>query len=145
MKSDIEIFKTDYATELELQYAPVLMAGFPSPADDYMRSSLDLTKELVHHPETTFYARVGGESMKDLGIGKGDYVIIDRSLEAADGDVVVAWVNDGFTIKRLDKSHQSEGYILLQPANEEFSPIRVNAGDNFILWGVVTYTVKSWR
>ena len=121
------------------------MAGFPSPADDYMRSSLDLTKELVHHPETTFYARVGGESMKDLGIGKGDYVIIDRSLEAADGDVVVAWVNDGFTIKRLDKSHQSEGYILLQPANEEFSPIRVNAGDNFILWGVVTYTVKSWR
>ena len=83
--------------------------------------------------------------MIEAGICNGDIAVIDRSLEPADGDIIVAFVNGEFTIKYLDLSHMPEGYIELQPANPAYSPIRIDAEDNFRVWGVVVWTIKQWR
>lgn len=88
------IYSSDTDTILALPYTnEVIHAGFPSPAQDYMTESIDLNKELIHNKETTFYARVEGDSMIDAGIYNGDYVVIDNSLEANDGDYIAACVN----------------------------------------------------
>ena len=71
--------------------------------------------------------------------------MIDRSVEAQDGDVVVAFVNNEFTIKYLDLSHKEEGYIELRPANRDFQPIRIDDSDRFEVWGVVVWTIKNWK
>ena len=83
--------------------------------------------------------------MIEAGICDGDIAVIDRSLQPLDGDVIVAFVNGEFTIKRLDLSHMTEGYIELLPANPAYSPIRIDADDNFRVWGVVVWTIKQWR
>ena len=141
----IHIIKGDFNNNLRLQLAPGIKAGFPSPADDYTRDSLDFNRDFIQHPEATFYGRVDGDSMSGLGINDGDIAVIDRSLEACSGDVIVAYVNQEFTIKTLDLSHKAEGYIELVPANKKYEPIRINAGDNVVIWGVVTWTIKRWR
>jgi DNA polymerase V len=71
--------------------------------------------------------------------------VIDRSVEPADGDIVVGYVNEEFTIKYLDLSHKAEGYIELRPANKRYQPIRINADDDFEIWGVVVWTIKNWK
>ena len=83
--------------------------------------------------------------MIEAGICNGDIAVIDRSLEPADSDIIVAFVNGEFTITYLDLSHMSEGYIELRPANPAYSPIRIDAEDNFRVWGVVVWTIKQWR
>ena len=107
----IEILGSEFAEKLELQFAPSIKAGFPSPADDYLQDRLDFNRDLIRHPETTFYGRVSGDSMMDAGINDGDIAVIDKSIEASDGDIVVGYVNNEFTIKFLDLSHRAEGYI----------------------------------
>ena len=143
-RPEIVLFKPDFENMTSLPLAEEIMAGFPSPADDYMLESLNL-KDLIRHPEATFYGRVVGDSMIEAGICEGDIIVIDRAIEAEDGDVVVAWVNDGFTLKFLDRSHKREGYIELRPANQNFPTIRVEVGDNFLVWGVVIWSIKRWR
>ena len=76
---------------------------------------------------------------------KGDIAVIDRSLIPIDGDIIVAFVNGEFTIKYLDLRHKHEGYIELRPANPNYSPIHIDADDNFRVWGVVVWTIKQWR
>ena len=120
-------------------------AGFPSPALDYMRQSLDFNRDMIQHPDATFYARVVGDSMKDAGIDQGDIVVIDRSLEASHDDIVIAYVNGEFTLKYIDLSHKNEGYIELVPANDHYPRIRVDEQDQFTIWGVVLWTIKSPR
>ena len=83
--------------------------------------------------------------MIEAGICDGDIAVIDRSLQPLDGDVIVAFVNGEFTIKRLNLSHMAEGYVELLPANPAYSPIRIDADDNFRVWGVVVWTIKQWR
>ena len=141
----MKILKGEFKESLELQLAPSIKAGFPSPADDYLRNSLDFNRDLIKHPEATFYGRVDGDSMRDAGIDDGDIAVIDRSLEAADGDIIVAYVNEEFTIKRLDLSHRQEGYIELMPANMKYKPIRIDEGTDFEVWGVVVWTIKNWK
>lgn len=138
------IFLTpDLSTELPLMYADGgIPAGFPSPAQDYVDGILDLNKELIQHPATTFYARVVGNSMTP-GINEGDLLVVDRSIEAYDNCVAVCCLNDEFTIKRIDLSNKSEGFIRLVPDNPQYSPIIVNEEDNFILWGVVRYVIHK--
>lgn len=130
---------------LDLQLASAIKAGFPSPADDCKRSSLDFNRDMIKHPESTFYGMVDGDSMQDVGICDGDIAVIDRSLEGKDGDVVVAYVNNEFTIKFLDLSHKHEGYIELRPANKNFTSIRITQTDDFQIWGVVVWTIKKWK
>lgn len=143
--SGMKIYKGEFGKQLELLLAPQIKAGFPSPAQDYMRESLDFNRDFIRHPEATFYGRVDGDSMEDAGIDDGDIAVIDRSLEAQDGDIVVGYVNGEFTIKFLDLKHKADGYIELRPANKKYAPIRVEEYDDFEVWGVVVWTIKNWR
>ena len=133
----------DYASERPL--AEAIKAGFPIPAEDYMRDAIDFNRDMIRNPETTFYGRVSGDSMVDAGVGDGDIAVIDRSLLAHAGDIVVASVNNEFTIKILDLSHRADGYVELRPANPRYVPIRIHNTDNFEVWGVVVYTIRQWR
>ncbi|MFU2358454.1 MAG: LexA family protein [Bacteroidales bacterium] len=142
---NIKLLKGEWLSRLSLALAPNIKAGFPSPADDYLRDSLDFNRDLIKNPEATFYGRVSGDSMRDAGINEGDIAVIDRSLQPTDGDVIVAYVNEEFTIKYLDLTHKEEGYIELQPANPNYSPIRIDSTDNFRVWGVVVWTIKQWK
>jgi DNA polymerase V len=143
--SGIKILKGEFKEKLDLLLAPQIKAGFPSPADDYLQESIDFNRDLIRHPESTFYGRVEGNSMVDAGIHHGDIAVIDRSLEAQNGDIVVGYINGEFTMKRLDLSHKKDGYIELQPANKNFQPIRIDESDEFEIWGVVVWTIKKWR
>ena len=142
--SKVKIIHGDFNKELELLIAPSIVAGFPSPAD-YLRDSLDFNRDLIRHPEATFYGKVEGDSMIEAGICNGDIAVIDRSLEPQQGDVVVAYINREFTIKYLDLTHKGDGYIELRPANKDFKPIRIDEDDDFEVWGVVVWTIKNWR
>jgi len=141
----IKIIAGEFKEELKLPLADMIKAGFPSPADDYMRESLDFNRDLIKNPEATFYGRVDGDSMEGAGICDGDIAVIDRSLEPADGDIVVAYVDGEFTIKFLDLKNRDNGYIMLRPANKKYPPIRIEATDNFQVWGVVVWTIKHWK
>lgn len=141
----IKILSSIFSEELELPITEAIKAGFPSPATDYARQSLDFNRDLIRHPEATFYGRVSGDSMRDAGINDGDIAVIDRSLTAVNGDVIVAFVDGEFTIKYLDLSHRDEGYILLHPANPDYKDIRIEGSQSFEVWGVVVWTIKCWR
>ena len=98
-KIELKISSCSNDNDLMLPFADSgIKAGFPSPAQDYMSTSIDLNRELVRHKETTFYARVSGNSLIDAGISDGDIIIIDKSLEAVNGDYVVAFIDGEFTI-----------------------------------------------
>ena len=141
----ISIIDSDFTSQLPLQIAPSIKAGFPSPAEDYQHDRLEFNRDLISNPEATFYGRVDGDSMTEAGINNGDIAVIDRSIQASDGDIVVAYVNEEFTIKYLDLTHKEEGYIELRPANPKYKPIRINSDDNFEVWGVVVWTIKNWK
>ena len=119
-------------------------AGFPSPATDYMTQAIDLNKELVRHPAATFYGRVVGDSMIDAGVEEGDILVIDKSLDAQDGDMAVCFIDGEFTLKHLRFSEDTalDGSKLrrlsLVPANDRYPVIEVGEGSDFIMWGVVT-------
>ncbi len=143
--SEIKLIKGEFKEKLDLLFAPGVKAGFPSPAEDYLHESLDFNRDLIRHPEATFYGRVAGDSMQDAGICEGDIAVIDRSVEPQNGDVIVAYINGEFTIKFLDVTHRKDGYIELRPANKKYSPIRIDENDSFEVWGVVVWTIKSWK
>ncbi len=141
----IHILEGDFSISLSLKLAPGIKAGFPSPADDYIQDTLDFNKDLIRHPEATFYGKVDGDSMIEAGISDGDIAVIDRSLEPQDGDIVVGYINEEFTIKFLDLKHKKDGYIELKPANPKYKPIRIYENDDFNVWGVVVWTIKNWK
>lgn len=138
----LRIYSADVSTVLELPFADGgIRAGFPSPAQDYLTDAIDLNRDIIKHKESTFYARVSGDSMKDAGISDGDIVVVDKALDARDGDFVVAFIDGDFTIKqfKLDKSGES-GWLV--PYNSDYSPIKVTADNDFLIWGVITFTIK---
>lgn len=136
------LYSADLSSELSLTFADSgIRAGFPSPAQDYLVESIDLNRELVRHPATTFYARAVGDSMKDCGIDDGDLLVIDKSIDPQDGDIVVAYIDGEFTLKRV-KLEADSSCLWLMPANKDYPPIRVTAENDFIVWGVLTYNIK---
>ena len=142
-KIELKISSCDSGDDLMLPFADSgIKAGFPSPAQDYMSTSIDLNRELVRHKETTFYARVSGNSLIDAGISDGDIIIIDKSLEAVNGDYVVAFIDGEFTLKEFQFDNKEQCAWLI-PYNKEFKPIKVTADNDFVVWGVVTYTIKK--
>jgi DNA polymerase V len=139
----LQLFKADTNAILDLPLVDGgISAGFPSPAQDYIDLSLDLNKELISNPSSTFFGRVRGSSMIDAGIEDGDLLVIDKSLEPQDGDTVVCYIDGDFTLKyiRMEKKE-----VFLIPANPEFKPIRVTEENNFCIWGVVTYSIKDHK
>ncbi len=115
-------------------------AGFPSPAEDYMEEKLDLNVHLVKHPAATFFVRANGDSMTGAGIFNGDILVVDRSLNPKNQNVVVAIVNGDFTVKKL---FASDGNVSLIPENPKYKPIDITDGMDFRIWGVVTYVVHK--
>ena len=150
-------------------------AGFPSPAQDYMSGVIDLNKELVKHPEATFYGRVVGDSMIDAGINEGDVLVIDKSVEPSEGDMCVCFVDGEFALKfvsfrdpfvkgasvggqagsrgsvreirKAPVSYNILGRrdIWLLPANPKYKPIHIQEGNDFSIWGVVTYVIHKTK
>ena len=115
-------------------------AGFPSPAQDYVDEGIDLNKELIRHPASTFCARVAGDSMRDCGIDDGDLLIIDKALSPREGSIAVCFVDGEFTLKRISIHHDG---VWLVPANPQYPALHVTEGSNFQVWGIVSYVVKS--
>ena len=121
-------------------YVARVSAGFPSPADDYVEGRLDLNAHLVRHPAATFFVRVSGDSMIDAGIHAGDLLIVDRSLEPADKNVVIAAIDGELTVKRIRMRGKK---LLLVPENAEYETIAVDTGRDFEVWGVVTHVIHG--
>ena len=115
-------------------YGASVQAGFPSPADDHIEGTLDLNAYLVKHPAATFFVRATGHSMMDAGIHPGDVLVVDRSLEAVSGKIVIAALDGQLTVKRLNIQ---DGKTFLLPENKDFSPIEIK-GEDVVIWGVVT-------
>jgi len=117
-------------------------AGFPSPADDYIEGRLSLDEHLIQHKDSTFFVRAKGNSMTGAGIFDGDLLVVDKSLNAHDGDIVVAVIDGGFTVKYLS---QQGNAVVLKPANAKFKDIEFKDGEELQIWGVVTSSVKKYR
>lgn len=133
----------DLTTRQELPVAgSTVRAGFPSPADDFLDTPLDLNCELVHNPASTFFVRVAGDSMAGDGIGDGDLLIVDRAVDPYDGCIAVCYVDGEFTVKRV---RLEKGCAWLMPSNPKYRPLRVDAGNEFLIWGVVRHVIKSFK
>lgn len=118
-------------------------AGFPSPADEEPHEKLDLVRLLVRHPASTFFFRIGGTSMVEADMDEGDIIIVDRSVEPYNGCSAVCFIDGEFTVKRVE---MLDGKVRLMPANElndKYKPIEVSPENQFMIWGVVTYTIKK--
>lgn len=116
-------------------FAMKVSAGPPSPAEDYIEDRIDLSEYLTPHPDDSFLIRVEGESMLDAGIHPGDLLVVERSLEANNGDVVVAMIRGQFTVKRF---HREYDHLWLLPANKQYPKPRQQ---DFSIWGVVKYVI----
>lgn len=115
-------------------------AGFPSPADDIIEKKLDLNELLIKKPGATFFVKVEGHSMQEANIFSGDILIVDRSLSAVSGTIVVAVLNGEFTVKRLLKK---ENRLWLTPENKAFPAIEITPEMEFQIWGTVTYVIHK--
>ncbi|MBO5810367.1 MAG: translesion error-prone DNA polymerase V autoproteolytic subunit [Paludibacteraceae bacterium] len=140
----LDLYSSDLSSENNnVSYIDtVIKAGFPSPAQDYISGTIDLNRELIRHRETTFLARVSGNSLQEAGICDGDIVIIDKSLEAKNGDFVVAFIDGEFTLKEF-RFDEAENCAWLIPHNKAYEPIKVTQENDFLIWGVLTYTIKQ--
>ena len=118
-------------------------AGFPSPADDFSARRHDLNELLITHPTATFFWKVSGTSMHEAGIGDGDILVVNRALVARHGDIVVAEVDSGFTVKYL---FHRNGRVKLRAADPTFPDIVFERdGQRLAVVGVVTCAIKRFR
>ncbi|HSH86095.1 MAG TPA: translesion error-prone DNA polymerase V autoproteolytic subunit, partial [Methylophilus sp.] len=120
-------------------------AGFPSPADDHVDKRLDPNEYLIDQADTTFFVTIQGESMIDVGLMPGDKAVIDKGKVAVVGDIVLAMVDGGFTIKTL--AEQKDGRPKLLPANAsgKYAPILIQEPMQFQIWGVVIGSFRRFR
>lgn len=143
----------DIATDLLIQVDPHtlmaipvaterLSAGFPSPAQDYSDKSIDMNEHLIPNPTATFIAKVNSSSLRDIGIDVDDEVIVDRSLTARHRDIVLALVDNDFTLKRLMIEGDKRW---LKAENPDYPNIYFKDGQELVIWGVVTRCLKKFR
>ena len=121
-------------------YLDRISAGFPSPADDYIETALDLNTYLIRNPAATFMVRVSGDSMTGAGISDGDVLVVDRSEQPAHGKIVVAVLDGELTVKRLVMKN---GRTQLAPENPCYQPIAVAECQDLHVWGVVSGVVRK--
>lgn len=121
-------------------YSSKVQAGFPSPADDYIERYLDLNTEYIKHPSATFLVTATGDSMVDAGIYSGDVLVVDKSLDAIDGKIVIAAINGELTVKRLSRKNSR---VQLLPANPQYKPIDITDEQDVVIWGVVTLVLHK--
>lgn len=141
-KISVQLFTAKQETALELPLVSLaISAGFPSPALDFISSGIDLNQHLIKHPSSTFYGRVKGHSMKNAGIFDGDLLVIDKSIEPKTKMIAVCYIDGEFTLKRILLEKNA---CWLMPENEQYTPIKVDADNDFTIWGIVTYVIKSF-
>ena len=123
-------------------FSTAVRAGFPSPADDYVEQSLDLNALCIEHPASTYIVRVDADadSMIDAGIYPGDYLVVDRSVQAGDGDVVIAQIDGDFTVKELSLSP-----LALLARNDAYPAITISDESELVIFGVVVSVVRKMR
>lgn len=115
-------------------------AGFPSPAQDYIEKGLDLNELCIRHPAATYFVMATGMSMVDAGIYEGSLLVVDRSLQAKHGDIIIAALAGEYTVKRLC----THPVMQLMPMNPDFPPIVLhNGGGDLEVFGVVTFSING--
>ena len=139
---NIELQPIQIRTQLDIPY-PLESVS----AQDYTEDFIDLNEYLIHNPLSTFVLRVNSLSMKNAGIDIDDQILIDRSLNAEHGDIVLALINNEFTVKRLmkEKQNNSQPKIWLKAENPEYPDIYLGSEEQLIIWGVVTCILKKLR
>jgi DNA polymerase V len=142
MKTCIKtVYQPDLSSKIKQSlFEAGVSAGFPFPAADYEESKLDLNRYLVKNPAATFFVRAAGDSMEGAGINNGDLLIVDRSLEPRDGNVVIAVINGELTVKRI-RIHKK--HITLQPENSDYPSQQITGDTEFEVWGVVTNVIHK--
>ncbi len=132
--------------QLEPLFLPFMLcsvaAGFPSPADDYIETSIDLNRELIRHPFATFCVRASGDSMIDVGIRPNATLIVDRMIETKSGDIVIARIGDEICVKEL--FIDDEGKVFLVPKNDNYKPIIIDENMDFEIWGKVVCAINKF-
>lgn len=118
---------------------PAISAGFPSPAADFIDLEIDLQKEIVKNPASTFYGKVKGTSMCDVHIDDGDIIVIDKSLPCKENCIAVCFLNGDFLVKRV---RYDDGGCWLVAENDQYAPIWVDHETEFLIWGIVTNVIK---
>lgn len=132
---------TDSPLRVQFLEDAFVHAGFPSPVEDaYMSQPIDLNRELVSHPATTYIMRAIGDSMIDEGIDEGDMIVVDRSLYATERNISVCMYEGEFALKRIV---QREGRVFLHSGNPAYPPIEVSNPNELRVWGVVTWVMKK--
>ena len=116
-------------------------AGFPSPADDYSEENIDLNEHLISNPFSTFFLRVKGDSMINAGIKDKDLIIVDKSLIAKPGDIIIAMIDGEFTIKRLSIKNDE---LYLKAENNNYPDFRFQNHIDVQIWGVVIYSIHRY-
>lgn len=122
-------------------FADRISAGFPSPAQDYIEQTLDLNELCIKHPAATFFVRVEGDSMVDAGMLPNDILVVDRSIEAEHGDIVIAGLHGELTVKELALKPS----VRLIPRNAAYAPIDIPEGCHLDIFGVVTSVIRTMR
>ena len=115
-------------------------AGFPSPTQGGMSDTIDLNREIIRNPSSTFCARVIGDSMIGYDINDGDLLIIDKSLPPCEGSIAVCFIDGDFTVKRI--AIKNDG-IYLTPGNSAYPNIKITEDANFQIWGIVSHIIKK--
>lgn len=116
--------------------------GFVSPAADHLQKPLDLEELIVQRPAATFYVRAAGNAMRASGIHDGDILVVDRSIHASDGNIVIAAIEEEPVIRRLVKRGSR---LFLISDNAKFEPITIHPDTNWLIWGVVTHVIHPYR
>lgn len=152
--------QTDFTSKLKIQqvhpnndkiyHIPLaterVAAGFPSPAQDDIEQALDLNEYLIRNENATFIVKANSLSMLDAGIDIDDPLIVDRSIPAKSGDIVIALIDNNFTVKRLMIDTQFQPpKVWLKAENPDYQNIYIEEGQELVIWGVVTYNLKRMR
>ena len=138
--------KNDGDIESSLNSIPYLLsrisAGFPSPADDYIENNLSLSELLIRNHLLTFLIKTSGDSMIDVGINDGDILVVDRSIEAKNRDIVIAIFEGNLTVKRL--LFKTNGLVVLKSENTAYKDIKIPESADLEIWGVVTSVIHQF-
>ncbi len=118
-------------------------AGFPSPAENYVEEQLDLNKYLIKNKESSFFVRVSGDSMINVGIFDNDILIVDRSLTPVRQSIILASIDGELVIKKIIKDKLKNYY--LKSENNNYPNIKLNSNTDTMIWGVVTYVLHSLK
>ena len=142
LTNTLDFFTPSITTRVELPFYDVgIQAGFPSPADDFIELSIDINKEYIKNRDATFFARVKGHSMKNVGIFDGDLLIIDKSIEPQDNKIAICQVDGDFTVKRIKIDNDT---VWLIAENEAYDPIKVTSDNELMIWGIVVASIKKF-